>query len=338
MAILFILLCHYVGNAFSVLWVGVDLFFVLSGFLITRILLRKSRDEHYFRNFYLRRTLRIFPLYYFALVLVLFILPSVMISLDISYLREKQAWFWLYMENWLFAFEGWPRETNIIISHFWSLAIEEQYYLMWPLVVYFLRNRVGLLAVVTVLLAGIALGLRLSGTLGNPGFYTITFARMDSLLTGSFVAVAAMLRPETLKLAARRLVWPLAGIIIGVITTSSDLSYSNRFFSTIGYTVLAVFFGAVVVLSFRQNTPLRRLLDCLPLKVLGRYSYGLYVFHFPVYWLFRPALMESLSVLNAAWAAKVVAALALLLFTFALTLFSYHLLELPFLRLKRFFE
>jgi peptidoglycan/LPS O-acetylase OafA/YrhL len=337
-AILFILLCHYIGNSFTILWIGVDLFFVLSGFLITRILLSKVGSTRYFRNFYLRRTLRIFPLYYFALALVFFLLPLFPDHFDVTYLVSKQAWFWLYTENWLFAFEGWPKGQNVIISHFWSLAIEEQYYLMWPLVIYTFRNRHDILLISMFLLIGIAICLRLSGELANPGYYTITFARMDSLLIGSLVALGANRKPEMLK---RWSLWLLtvSGIwIIMGAAKSSDLSYANPFFSAFGYTILSLFFACVVILSFRRETVFRKMLDSTLLKILGRYSYGLYVFHFPLYWLFRPQVLAAMQIIPQPFIAKSTTALLLLLLTFILTAFSYHFLELPFLRLKKLFE
>jgi peptidoglycan/LPS O-acetylase OafA/YrhL len=310
---------------------------VLSGFLITRILLNKAEHRDYFRNFYFRRTLRIFPLYYFALVLVFFVSPLLPVISDIDYLIDRQTWFWLYLENWLFAFEGWPDGQNFIVSHFWSLAIEEQYYLIWPLVVFSLRGRQRVLSYTIVFLICVALGLRLSGKLGDPAFYTVTFARMDSLLIGSLVAVTATNAFESLKKWAPRILL-ISGLILGVVILfSKDLGYTNRFFSTVGYSVLACFFAALVVLSFRTGTLLRWTLDSMFLKTLGRYSYGLYVFHFIVYWMFRPAVLESLHFIQTPFIAKSVAALILLIFTFSLTLLSYHLLELPFLRLKRFF-
>ncbi len=133
---------RYPLHLLSPLWSGVDLFFVLSGFLITNILLRARRHPHYFRNFYARRTLRIFPLYYFTLLLHYLAElwgPEALSGPGASRLR---LWYWLYAQNWLGGLYG---ESLRAFEHYWSLAIEEQFYLLWPLVVLATRsNRAGL--------------------------------------------------------------------------------------------------------------------------------------------------------------------------------------------------
>ena len=152
LAILMVMAVHFVGDAtphnlaervavklgnYGVL--GVDLFFVLSGFLITGLLLDAKGDPHYFRNFYARRTLRIFPLYYAVLALLLLVLPRVIalpLALDES--RMHQAWLWTYTANFFIAAKAsWALPY---VSHFWSLAIEEHFYLVWPLVVFSFRR------------------------------------------------------------------------------------------------------------------------------------------------------------------------------------------------------
>src|SRR3954453_14091705 len=120
---------------------GVDLFFVLSGFLITGILFDAKGKEHYFRNFYVRRALRIFPLYYAALVAAIVILPLFGSSYAVAFRPAvaAQAWLWLYGANLLQAIEGaWCLGP---LNHFWSLAIEEHFYLLWPAVIYFASRR-----------------------------------------------------------------------------------------------------------------------------------------------------------------------------------------------------
>src|SRR5215468_10493962 len=146
LAILMVLLFHFVGQMLPTNWVervivgvtnygsyGVELFFVLSGFLITGILYDARNQPHYFRNFYMRRLLRIFPLYYGVLALVFFVAPLIPLlrGPTLDYLADRQAWAWLYAVNiyiarhgdWVFAY----------LDHFWSLAIEEHFYVFWPL-------------------------------------------------------------------------------------------------------------------------------------------------------------------------------------------------------------
>lgn len=110
---------------------GVSLFFVLSGFLISRILINTKEKPHYFRNFYLRRILRIFPLYYFFLLLYYFGLP--LILSEPIYPFSEQKYFWVYLQNIARTFE-WKSEGPV---HFWSLAVEEHFYFFWPILFFF---------------------------------------------------------------------------------------------------------------------------------------------------------------------------------------------------------
>jgi peptidoglycan/LPS O-acetylase OafA/YrhL len=115
-------------------WVGVDIFFALSGFLITSILLRAKQEEHYFRNFYVRRVLRIFPLYYAALAILLLFAPKLEPEFT-SQLNVALPVLLLYQQNWAMLFKEFHITQYLGIT--WSLAIEEQFYLIWPLVVFF---------------------------------------------------------------------------------------------------------------------------------------------------------------------------------------------------------
>ena len=154
LAVLGVLLLHFIGNmqpqdALERALVtvtkygsyGVELFFVLSGFLITGILYDARNKPHYFRNFYMRRLLRIFPLYYGVLALVFLVAPLIPLlqGPTLDYLVERQAWAWLYAVNIYIAKHGdWSLSY---LDHFWSLAIEEHFYLFWPLVVFLLARR-----------------------------------------------------------------------------------------------------------------------------------------------------------------------------------------------------
>jgi peptidoglycan/LPS O-acetylase OafA/YrhL len=147
-------------------WAGVDLFFVLSGFLITGILLDSRGQENYFRNFYARRTLRIFPLYYTVLAVALLVVPFVVgfPRLPAAYPRllENQLWLWTYTQNYL---QATTAHTLPGFGHFWSLAVEEQFYWFWPLVVCLLPRKALLrfCLIVCAILPFIRLALILSG-------------------------------------------------------------------------------------------------------------------------------------------------------------------------------
>jgi peptidoglycan/LPS O-acetylase OafA/YrhL len=146
-----------VGKAFFALlkegYRGVDLFFVLSGFLITGILFDAKQGPHYFRNFYIRRVLRIFPLYYGALLLGLIVLPALFPLFRELYstsIRE-QGWLWLFGTNiYLSIVNTWSLPG---FEHFWSLAVEEHYYLVWPLLLFFCSRRSAMAVCVACIIA-----------------------------------------------------------------------------------------------------------------------------------------------------------------------------------------
>src|SRR5215470_6104122 len=204
LAILLVLAVHFVGNATPVTWgerlavklgnygvLGVDLFFVLSGFLITGLLLDSKGDPHYFRNFYARRTLRIFPLYYFVLALLFIVIPAaVTIPPALEEARRHQAWLWTYTTNFFIAAKAsWALSY---VSHFWSLAIEEHFYLLWPLVVFSFRRQTLERICIAVIVAALALriGLLLGGV-SELSVSVLTPCRIDTLCVGALLAAVA---------------------------------------------------------------------------------------------------------------------------------------------------
>src|SRR5436190_3454423 len=207
LAVMMVLVFHFVGQMLptngverAILGVtkygllGVDLFFVLSGFLITGILYDAHNKPHYFRNFYMRRLLRIFPLYYGVLALVFFVAPLIPLlrGPTLDYLVDRQAWAWLYAVNIYIAEQGdW---SFSYLEHFWSLAIEEHFYLFWPVVVFLLARRPRALIAVSLAAALCAMLARLTGSLMGLSWWTtyvLTPFRLDGLALGAFLAVMA---------------------------------------------------------------------------------------------------------------------------------------------------
>ena len=191
LAALMVMFFHFTGHHGEPGWLrqaavlgqtGVDLFFVLSGFLITRILLATREAPHFFRTFYTRRALRIFPLYYGYLVFHYLVLPMCFHYPVPAW--EKQWWFWFYLQNIPAIFPG----HNISgPGHFWSLAIEEHFYLFWPLAVWALSRRgFTWFALGTIVLAPVLRAIFL--VQGWQVFY-FTFTRMDALAYGGVLAL-----------------------------------------------------------------------------------------------------------------------------------------------------
>ena len=333
-------------------WTGVDLFFVLSGFLITSILWKTKDNEHYFRAFYSRRALRIFPLYYAVLAVTLLLLPALSFSRTaIASILENQAYLWTYTSNFCPArlSHGW-----LNLGHLWSLAIEEQFYLLWPLLIWRLDRkvciRVALGAICVSLFARTSLQLlamkapEFAPTAAR-GTFAWTFCRFDSLAMGALIALASTAAASRRRL--ERIVYP-AGAFAAAITgwwvwrgsinrlLSADTSAGTSLMKITGYLCLALTFGAVVVMATSERTSaVQQSLSIRPLRVLGKYSYGLYVFQgllapaFDRWWpitLFEPIAGRqggAFLFFSCSATASLLAAVA-----------SWHLFEAPILRFK----
>jgi peptidoglycan/LPS O-acetylase OafA/YrhL len=320
-------------------WAGVDLFFVLSGFLITGILLDARGAKGYFRAFYLRRVLRIFPLYYAYLAVLFFVVPALLPSVDVK--GETQGWLWSYLGNVLFAREG-GFQASPLTGHFWSLAVEEQFYLAWPFLVWLLPRR--RLAVVCLALVAGAFALRLAihrTTINATAAYVLTPARMDALALGALVAIAAR-EPTWWPRVRRAAPWVLcaaAAAVAGVWVGRGGLFGGDPAVQVWAFTPLGAGFAAILVLAVdgRAGSRLSRGLARPGLRTAGKYSYGLYVLHYPAFLALEGAGLTS--AVLAGWLGSRLAGVAAFVLvagvvTFAGALLSWHLLEKRFLRWK----
>lgn len=338
-AIGLILLHHCFGKLFAFCWIGVDLFFVLSGFLITRILLNTREQKDYLKNFYMRRVLRIFPLYYAVLIVMLIVLPLVIEGFRQSHavLLDKQVWYWTYTSNWLTVMEGWLPGKSMVLGHFWSLAIEEQYYLFWPFVVLLCPARKLPWVAIPLILMSVAL--RFSGVFHNPGYYVATVTRMDGLLIGSLLAWCAVFQLGFLRKWGRIIGIGSGIALLAALAYTRNPDYSNPFMVGPGYTLLALFFFSLLAWTLQPGQHLlQRLIRVKPLLWLGKYSYGLYVLHYIIFWGMKDGIADLLAgrgepvVIHKLGASVVCVGI-----TFMIALTSYHFMEQPFLKLKRHF-
>jgi peptidoglycan/LPS O-acetylase OafA/YrhL len=326
-------------------WVGVDLFFVLSGFLITGILFDTKQNQRFFRNFYMRRTLRIFPLYYGVLIFVFLILPKfVPISNNYQSLLNDQGWYWSYLTNISIALNGWP--ASYAFGHFWSLAVEEQFYLIWPIIIYLFSRRTLLKICVFTIVGSLIFRVILALTGHALIAYVFTPARMDTLATGAFLALAIRgSEIDLLKLA--RWAWPVAGFSGAVILIYSlwkgRLAYGDMEVYTAGFSFLALLFGAILLISITvpSETSLGKFFNHPTLRFFGRYSYALYVFHHPIS-IYLPHYGFSIqtlpTVMNSQIPALLLFSMVAGLLSIMLALLSWHLFEARFLSMKRYFE
>jgi len=313
---------------------GVDLFFVLSGFLITGILTDSKGSHHYFRNFYARRALRIWPLYYLVLFVAFVVAPLFAPSMRPTAVSVWPA-FVFYVQNIVFAY----RSTYPFgLGATWSLAVEEQFYLTWPVLVFLLKKRT--LAIVSVLLVVMSLSLRLSfhihgAPLGFVHFFTLS--RLDSIAFGSLAAL--WLRSPSCTLVRWRthayqfLGFGMAGTILARV-----LMHRNS--STVGYTFLAFAFTGLLGISLAsdpQSSLLGRSLSAGWLRYIGRISYGIYLLHYPLFILWA-RFIGSLGFYQTHKLAGNLAGFAgqIALATLAASI-SWRFFEEPILRLKELF-
>jgi peptidoglycan/LPS O-acetylase OafA/YrhL len=330
-------------RVFTAGWCGVDLFFVLSGFLITGILLDAKGERHFFRNFYVRRILRIFPLYYGFLV-VFFVWLSFASTVDSSFrsLFDQQGWYWTYLVNISIAVEGWSPMRAA--GHFWSLAVEEQFYLFWPLVIFFCSRRQLMTVCVMSFMCSfvVRLGFALAG---NPlAAYVLTPARMDTLAVGAFIALVAR-RPGGLT-SLTRWIWPICIVSVPVLAAifvwQHGLRLTNIVVQTVGYSMLAVTFGAILVaaLTSSVSSRLRKFFAHPVLVFFGHYSYGLYVFHHPVVLAMQNSFVNENGLplfLGSQLAYQLLLFSLAMCISMALALVSWHAYEVHFLKLKALF-
>jgi peptidoglycan/LPS O-acetylase OafA/YrhL len=358
LAILMVLLFHFIAqttatNGFerAVNWVlshgllGVDLFFVLSGFLITGILYDSRSDPDYFRNFYMRRVLRIFPLYYGVLAVVFLVVPLIpaLRGSELVALREHQAWAWLYAVNVYLALKGgWVLSY---IEHFWSLAVEEHFYLVWPLVVFRLARRPLTLMTTAAFLAALSFGARVAATLsGVSGVATtvLTPFQLDALCLGAFFAV--YLRQPGGPEAARRAIAPLAVLAGAVLIADFGVhrfTDDGLFFArAVRGGMFRVLFAALLLYALfaPASSWSGQFFRSGPMTTLGKYSYGLYVYHhfFSYYFVTHGTEFALARAVGSHTLAVIVQALLGMAASMAVAWLSYEAFEKYFLRLKRY--
>jgi peptidoglycan/LPS O-acetylase OafA/YrhL len=321
-------------------WLGVDLFFVLSGFLITGILLDTKNSQHFFRNFYGRRVLRIFPLYYGFLLFALLVFPRWLPAESAQNLHQNQGWFWLYLSNVYIALEGWQEPSHV--GHLWSLAIEEQFYLLWPMAVWALDSKWLLRLSIAIFLGALALRLIMPFGMTELAAYVLLPTRMDSLAAGAFLAL--LIRGSQGVNALRH--WPVPVAFVSSLVVAAlylregRLSLEDPLVARFGYTFIATGFAALIAIALtaRAGSRLHDILSGSTLVFLGKYSYGLYVVHVPIILFLNDAGLQAWQFprLLGSTLPGVAAFCAIGgLLSLACAILVYHAWEAPFLRLKR---
>jgi peptidoglycan/LPS O-acetylase OafA/YrhL len=341
-AIIGVLLGHFWDESFSDTSVGpmgVRLFFVLSGFLITRILLncRESinKKQNTIKNqilvFYSRRFLRIFPIYYlligFWCAIDFFDLVATLQE-PAREVAENIWWFLTYTSNFLFAIRGdWLGVTG----HLWSLAVEEQFYVIWPLIVFTVPRRLLLPAIIVVVASGpIFRGVGWSSGLNEVALSSITLSVMDSLGLGALLAYV-----DRYDLWRGRLRGLCAALVPVAITLAAGMIDAPDWFYVTFLDLIAglAFVWLVAAASRGISGPVGVLLSWRPLVYVGRISYGAYLYHLFVPWILASVLGRvGLTVPETQPQRFLILTAATLL---AASL-SWHIIERPLNGLKRY--
>ena len=328
-------------------WAGVDLFFVLSGFLITGILIDSRHRPDYYRVFYARRTVRIFPLYYLSLLFVfgvaplaLKVLPDASTFRDLTQPSSAQVFAWLYILNWRMGLASFSVAPPLI-QHFWSLSIEEQFYLAWPSVVRKLTDRRLLIACAA--LAGVSFASRVLFELFHlpSAAYALTISRLDALAIGAAAALAIR-NTRHWDLVGKKAPWIVGaalGGLVAIVVLTREVAFYSPWMVTFGISLWALFFGGclVIVLQSEKRTLIHRMTSSRLFRFFGKYSYCIYLCHQPlILALVRFGVTSNrLAVIfhSRTLAIAGVNCIAILL-AVAISLVSWNLIESPFLRLK----
>jgi len=304
-------------------WMGVDLFYVLSGFLITGILLDTKQSEGYFRNFYARRCLRIWPLYYSVLLFMFVIVPFLRPSEAHAVFEARSSPWWafpVFLQNFLVPI---PAMATGPLGVTWSLAVEEQFYLLWPLVVRFCtETRLRKIAIAVICLSPV---LRFYLSPHQVNIYSNTFCRLDGLMAGALLAlVVRSVGFSTAKFLTRA--W-ITFLVMVPLALAVESAFHARWivFSLTALTSVSLVYLAL----FSPQRWLQSVLTNRFMVYTGTISYGIYLLEKIPLDAARTFHLDKHQFLALPITTAV---------TYALAAMSWNLLEKPILKLKRFFE
>ena len=346
-AILLVLVFHNFDylHIFSFGWVGVDIFFVLSGYLITTTFLKSLDSTQPILLFYTKRLLRIFPLYYLSLILLLFVLPIFIHSPSFRLAPAHRPWFWFFLENWMYVLGKAPSYEGPQLRHFWSLALEEQYYLIWPWVLLLVKKPQHLIRVIicTLILLFISRAIIWSTAGKDFTYNVIVFFRIEGLCIGSMLAIAVFYKTPSMDNRLRTAFWwTLAACLLIQLLRRAGI-VDLPFFGLGGYLLISLTVAALIrYVTVHQE----RKIFCGSLLVLaGRISFGWYIFHWPLYLVLNQKVAYFLAANIGGHTAQVAAlppmpfriasSIICILLSGLMAYVSYHGFEIYFLRLKK---
>ncbi|MEQ1828806.1 MAG: acyltransferase [Pirellula sp.] len=320
---------------------GVDLFFVLSGFLITSILVATRAQPHYFRNFIARRALRIFPLYFFSLALFLWVIPTLVGTSLFDLSRTNQFYLWSYSSN---VHMSWSNTWCFgPLDHFWSLAVEEHFYLVWPAIVFVLPLRwLFKFCLLTIVAVG---GLRAIASTRPElavAVDVLTVFRCDALCFGGLLAVWLNSQRESYSQLHQRknaqiFRWGIVacGLLIPIAIA---MTWTGKRWLTIPSSLYPAIWMLLMGYLLTGDRLSRMAMSARStwMRWLGKYSYGMYVFQLPLLTLVP---FQVFGLENSNWMLPMFAIYAVGMFSLVAMLawLSFHTIEHRFLKLKKFF-
>lgn len=324
-------------------WMAIDLFFGLSGFLVTWKLVQGYDDPNYYLNFYWRRVVRIFPLYFLLLIFVFFIFPLLIPSLiTTSYrdLMDIQMWYWTFCQNIYSARNNWP--DNISLVHLWSLGTEIQFYLIWPFVIRFFYKRPRQLVGVIIGLIVFAILFRLFAdkfmSLSNIYRYVMLPSRIDAFTIGALLYLLIHRYGHQLK---QTMFWiaiaGTAAILFIYAVLHIPVNYPEVFTSRFGYTLVDITWVAWIGygLFTTKSNLLNKIFTNKFLTSTGKYSYAMYLVHMPI-WTILNRLLENKFGLQLKHEPLLLytVSVAITLVVYGIGYISYHKFERYFMKMK----
>lgn len=313
-------------------WMGVDIFFVLSGFLITSILDQQRGEEHYFRNFYMRRLLRLAPLYYFLFALMLVLTPRLHI-----HWQPLHLWMLFYGANFVLSFHPELAQIGPFQGfHLWSLSVEEQFYLIWPWMVggRWSRRSLRWICIAGIIAAPLVRFALLHARVSPLWAYTSLPARMDSLLLGALLALIP--RPS---LRTAHLAGGAALLALGAVVWAEHSAFFESWpMQGVGYSALGVLAASALAMSLNPRAVANRIFSTRVLRFYGKYSYGLYLWHYLFLRQDKELGVWMERHLSSVRLAGLASFAVMLLGSTLVAVLSYRLIEQPFLRLKHAFS